>query len=139
MNEFVKSENINPRLVEIVLRCAAACTALDGLKQLCANYLPPFWELARYQTRVHFLLQPNRGKNFEGELGYKILQFLDAYAPDSQVLSYREVMMAVHAYDEGGPILERVVNSLKFAGLIIIEQAPSQCGRMMKTIRRARD
>ncbi len=111
-------EKINPRVLEIVLRCASICAAFDGRNELRAADLGPAWELARYQTRVRLLLQPNTGRNFEAQITLKILNYLNQNAPDGKWLLLRDVLRATHAYEYGPSIVERALSAMTFGGSI---------------------
>jgi hypothetical protein len=103
---ILAKEKLSRRVVEIALRVAAICASADG-RELRARDLGPAWELARYQTRIRCLLQPNRGKNFEGMLAHKILAYLARF--DGKFVPRRQMLKAIRAYDLGPSIAERAL------------------------------
>ena len=117
-DQIARSEKINPRLLEISLRCAAICAAIDGRDKLRAADLAPAWELARYQSRARLLLQPNGGKNFEAKIALKILAYLNRHANGERWMVLRQVLRDTHAYDVGPSVVERAVNAMRFGGAI---------------------
>ena len=117
-DHVAKAEGLNPRLLEIALRTAFICTAVDGRDELRAKDLEPAWELARYQARVRTLLQPNCGKNFEAKIALKVLGYLNRYAPKGQWVVLREVLRDTHAYEFGPSVVERAINAMRFGGAI---------------------
>ena len=129
-NHIVKTENLNPRVLEIALRTALICAAADGRAELRAADLEPAWELARYQSRVRMLLQPNAGKNFEGRVALKILHYLGRHAPNGEWLPVRQVLRLTRAYDFGPSIAEHALNAMRFGGAI--EEMSDTVGRGQK-------
>jgi len=115
---IAKSEGINPRLLEISIRCAGICAAVDRRGELQASDLEPAWELARYQTRVRLLLQPNPGKNYEARVALKILNHLNRHAPEGSYMVLRDVLRATHAYDFGPSTAENALKAMKFGGAV---------------------
>jgi hypothetical protein len=134
-DEIAKTEKINPRLLELALRGAAICAAFDGRDRLRAAELGPAWELARYQTRVRTLLQPNCGKNFEAKIALKILGYLNRHAPEGAYLVLRHVLRATHAYEYGPSIVERAINAMRFGGAIEENAATVGKGQKQRLIR----
>jgi hypothetical protein len=113
-----KEEKIEPRLLELCLRTALICAAWDGKSELRASDLGPAWELARYQQRVRVVLQPNPGRNFDGIVAHKIINYLKLHTEGEKWLSWREVYRATKIMDFGSSVAERSMNSLAFAGQI---------------------
>ncbi|MFY9531247.1 MAG: DUF3854 domain-containing protein [Candidatus Acidiferrales bacterium] len=137
-NQIAKSEGINPRLLEIALRCAVICAAFDGRKEILATDLEPAWELARYQERVRLLLAPNPGKNFEAQAAYKVIAYLNRHAPKGEWLRLRDVLRGSRAWDYGPSLTERVINAMTFSGAIEQAEAPAPGGgRKARLIRLA--
>jgi hypothetical protein len=124
---IAKAEGINPRLLEISLRAAFICAAVDGRSELNGADLNPSWELARYQTRVRVLLQPNRGQNFEAKIALKVLSYLGRHAPDGRYMKLRQVLRDTRAYDYGPSVVERAVKAMRFGGAL--EEAFARLGR----------
>jgi hypothetical protein len=115
-DELRKSEGIEPRILEICIRVALICAAWDRKTVLRAVDLGPAWELARYQQRVRGLLQPNPGKNFEGIVAIKILNFLKEHSDGEKWIPWRTVCRSTHIFDYGPSTTDRAVNSMVFAG-----------------------
>ena len=135
-DEVAKNERINPRLLEIALRAAAICAALDRRDSLRAVDLGPAWELARYQACVRTLLQPNCGKNFEGQLALKMIAYLTRHAPEGQWVPYRHVERATHAYEYGPSVAQRAVYAMCCGGtleqksFLTAKGQPQRCVRL---------
>ena len=132
---IVAAEKIRPRILEIALRCALISAAIDGREELRAADLEPAWELARYQTRARVLLQPNSGKNFEGVVAQKILQYLDRHAPNGQYVNVRQILRGTHGYDLGPSLCERAVRAMVFGGAIEERYDAPQSGPKRRLIR----
>jgi hypothetical protein len=113
-----KEEKIEPRLLELCIRTALICAAWDGKSELRASDLEPAWELARYQQRVRLVLQPNPGRNFDGIVAHKIMNYLKLHTDGEKWLGWREVYRATHVMDFGSSVAERSMNALVFAGEI---------------------
>jgi hypothetical protein len=105
-----KNEQIDRRVLEISLRVAAICAALDGRDELRALDLEPAWELARYQSRIRGLLKPNGGRTFEGILAHKFLTHLARF--EGRFVGRRDLMKATRAYDYGLSIADRALDTL---------------------------
>src|SRR5216684_3546493 len=136
-DDLKTKEKLTPRVLELALRCAAICAAIDG-RELRAADLGPAWEMARYQNRVRMLLRPNAGKNLEGQVASKLLDYLDAHSLDEKFHKLRDVLTAAHAYDFGPALCERVINSLAFAGEIEKSEIKNARGRKVIFIRRVK-
>ncbi len=134
-DHIAKTEKLNPRLLEIALRTAAICAAVDGRTRLQAADLDPAWELARYQSRVRMLLQPNPGKNFEARFALKLLAYLNRHAPDGQWVSCRKALKDVRAYDVGPSVVERAMNAMRFGGVIELMESIGGKGQKQRLIR----
>lgn len=63
------------RTIENALRAAIICASFDGKQILDASDLGPAKALVEYQMRIRPLLQPNTGKNLEGELTVRVRHF----------------------------------------------------------------
>jgi hypothetical protein len=113
-----KAEKIEPRLLELCIRTALICAAWDGKSELRASDLGPAWELARYQQRVRVVLQPNPGRNFDGIVAHKIMNYLKLHTEGEKWLGWREVYRATKIMDFGSSVAERSMSSLAFAGQI---------------------
>jgi hypothetical protein len=112
------SEGIESRVLEICIRCALICAAWDRKVVLRAVDLGPCWELARYQTRVRALLQPNPGRNFDAIVAYKIKNFLKDQADGDKWITWRDVYRSTHIMEYGPTTCERAVSAMVFAGEI---------------------
>lgn len=135
----VKAEKLNPRLLEISLRAAAICAAIDGRDRLRAADLSPAWELARYQSRVRILLQPNPGKNFEAKIALKILAYLQRHAPDGQWMNVRKMFRNTHAYEYGPSIADRALSAMCFSGAVEVNALASDKGQRQRMVRLVND
>jgi Bifunctional DNA primase/polymerase, N-terminal/Primase C terminal 1 (PriCT-1) len=138
-NGIHQAEKINPRILELAIRCAFICAAIDGREELRAADLAPAWALARYQQRVRILLQPNGGKNFEGRIALKILNHLGSNAADGRYLVLRDVLRATRAYEYGPSTCERALNAMRFGGSIEEIGNTSEKGQKRRLIRLAGD
>ncbi len=136
-DDLSAKEKLSPRLLELALRCAAICAAIDG-RELRAADLGPAWEMARYQNRVRMLLVPNAGKNLEGQVASKIMGYVDAHSDGEKCLKVRDVLTATHAYDFGPALCERVIKGLAFAGEIEHFEVKNARGRKVMLIRSVR-
>jgi DNA primase RepB-like protein len=117
-DDIIKTEGLNPRVLEIALRCAAICAAIDGRQALRAADLAPAWELARYETRVRMWLQPNPGKNLEAQVAHKLLNYLGRHAPGGEFVAVRKALKSIHGYEYGPSVVERAVNAMRFGGVV---------------------
>jgi hypothetical protein len=115
-DELRKDEDIEPRILEICIRAALICAAWNGKAVLCASDLGPAWELARYQKRVRGILQPNAGKNFEGVVAIKVLNYMKEHADGEKWIPWRTVCRSTHIFQYGPSTADRAVNSMIFAG-----------------------
>ena len=117
-NAWVKQHKLNPRVAESCIRVAGICASYDG-----ANILRPqdieasVVALAKYQTRLRLVLQPNTGKNDDGKLSNKFMGYLRRHAPNGEWLSEREMLRNTNAYDYGTRA-EKVLASLQYNGEI---------------------
>ena len=134
-DEVVKKESLSRRLLEVVLRCASICAAFDGRDELRAKNLEPAWELARYQTRMRMLLQPNPGKNHEAQVAMKILNYLDTH-PAGKYLKLRDVLSDTHAYAYGPATCERAIAAMSANGEVEQSKIKNTRGREIRLIRR---
>jgi hypothetical protein len=129
-----KSEGIEPRVLEISIRCALICAAWDGKPVLRASDLEPAWELARYQTRVRALLRPNEGRNFEAIAAIKILNWLKANRDGEKWFPQNTVTRATHVKEYGPSIVQRAISGLVFCGDIEEAQVKPKSGGPTKRL-----
>jgi hypothetical protein len=132
-DDIARTEKIDSRILELAIRVAVICGAWDEKEVLRASDLEPHWELARYQTRVRGVLQPNPGKNFEAMAAHKILTFLKQY-PDKWI-TWRNITRATHVMDLGPTAARRAADALVFCGEIEeCELPPINGGRGRKSL-----
>jgi hypothetical protein len=126
-DQIKKNENIDGRLLELVLRTALVSAAWDDLPELRASYLEPAWEFARYQQRIRAVLKPNPGLNFEAVAGYKMLDYLQQHSVGGKWHSVRDVRHATRVLDLGPSVADRALASMVAAGEIElgIEKRPN--------------
>jgi hypothetical protein len=110
-----ETKDLNPRLAEIVIRCAAICASFDGRQTLSAQDLGPAHELLLYETRVRQFLTPNPGRTLDGEMAFKILAYLKRATPGDWV-NRRKMYSEINAYRIGPAVADRTVKALQFAG-----------------------
>lgn len=135
-DEIMRKEKINSRVLEIVLRTAFICAAIDGRNKLLARDLEPAWELARYQARIRTFLEPNHGKTFEGQIALKMLAYLRRHAPEGQWVARRQILRATHAYDYGPALVDRTTRAMIFNGALNVRsEAPPNGGRPKEYLR----
>jgi hypothetical protein len=113
-DQWVKEECIDARVAEHAIRVATICAAFDSRPSLRPADLSPAHQFARYQMLIRKLLRPNPGKNPEGTLAHRFLNYLDRYAPDGQWVDRTRMMWATNAYDTGPTTADRALNSLEF-------------------------
>ncbi|MFZ0979436.1 MAG: hypothetical protein WAN23_08540, partial [Candidatus Acidiferrales bacterium] len=131
-DEIRRAENIDNRILEIAIRSALVCAAIDGQRELTSADLAPAWELARYEQRVRALFKPNPGRNFEGVVAHKILGYLKR--EPEKWFEWRTVKRATHVDDYGPSVCERALNALVFSSQIGIGKIPPPKGGKAKTM-----
>jgi hypothetical protein len=114
-DEWVKTvPGLTPRLAEHALRCAAICAAFDGRTVLRAADLGPAFELAKYQVRVRYVLQPNPGENPDARCAFAIVGWLKGNASNGERVSKRELYKVIHAERFGPGVYDRALKNLLF-------------------------
>jgi hypothetical protein len=129
-NRWIKEIGIQPRVAEICLRCAVICASFDGRQTLTAEMLGPALELAKYQTRVRIILQPNPGENPDARCAFAIRNWLTRNAPNGQRVGRRDLYLGTHAARLGPGVFDRALLHMEFNG----EIESSKVGRT-KTLR----
>jgi hypothetical protein len=132
-DRWVKEEGINPRVAEHALRVAVICAAFDCRQVLRPADLGPAREFAVYQTLVRKLLQPNAGKNPEGIMAHRFLNYLKRYSPDGEWVDRTRMMWATNAYDFGPTTADRALKSLE--SNLEIEQAKQGRKRVLRRVK----
>lgn len=113
-NAWVKQYKLNPRVAESCIRVAGICAAYDGKSSLHPQDAEKsVVALAKYQTRLRLLLQPNTGKNDDGKLSSKFRSYLQRHSANGEWLSERKMLRDTNAYDFGVRA-EKVLASLEF-------------------------
>lgn len=136
VDAFTAETKINERVVEISLRAAMVCAAFDGLDFLTADYLQPFFELAKYLERVRVTLRPNEGLNFEGKYAVAVLQYLEQY-PVGEWVEYRTIRRNLHPERYGPSTAQRAITTMQLSGAIEFSDVkPPGGGRKKQIIRR---
>jgi hypothetical protein len=110
------SEGLEPRVLEIAIRCACICGAWDRKEILRASDMTPHWELARYMQRVRAVLRPNPGRSPEAVVADKIMSFLKRQADHAKWVSWRECYRVTRIIEYGPSIAERALNAMVYAG-----------------------
>lgn len=138
-NEIAKDEQISDRVLEIAIRTALVCAAFDGMPVLHACDLNHAWEMARYQKRLRAMLVPNPGRNQEAQMALKLLGYLDTYSVNGNHLKLRDTLRAIHAYEYGPALCERVLGALEFSGEIEQCKVKNYQGKDVRVVRRIRE
>jgi len=102
------------RVPELALRVAVICAALDRRRVLTADDLGPARAFAEYQQRIRHVLKPNPGKNTDGILGHRILEYLKR--KPGEWINRRTMFKDSRCYDLGLPAAERVLDKLEANG-----------------------
>lgn len=114
---FIKTNpGVNPRLIEIALRCALVCAYFDGAELVDIKRLEPHIALLGYQTRMRIVLKPNPGENFEAQLTHKFLNYLQTHP---LFVSRRTLFRDTHAYDKGLSVADRALDMLISNGDVV--------------------
>ena len=117
-NHWVKQYGLNPRTTESAIRVAGICAAYDGVALLRPQDIEKsVIALSEYETRLQLILKPNTGKNDDGVLANKFLNYLRRNGPNGEWLSERDMLRNTHAYDLGTRS-DRVLASLEYNGEI---------------------
>jgi hypothetical protein len=122
IDEWVASfrkENINPRVLEIVVRSATICAMFDGVRVVGIDRTAPHIELARYQMRIRQYLEPNPGENFERQLAFKIRNYLSTHPG---WVWRRELFHNIRTEDKGISIAARVLSQMIAYGEVIMRK-----------------
>jgi hypothetical protein len=126
-DEWVNNNpGLTPRIAEHALRVAAICAAFDGRNVLRAKDLGPALEFARYQVRVRLVLEPNPGKNPDAQCSFSILGWLQAHAPNGELLPKRALYSGIHADRVGYTIFDRALKNLAFNQEIQLDKIGKQ-------------
>jgi hypothetical protein len=113
-NAWVKQHKLNPRVTESCIRVAGICASYEGKSVLSPKDIEkPVVALAKYQSRLRLLLQPNTGKNDDGKLSSKFRSYLKRHSPNGEWLSERVMLRDTNAYDFGVRA-EKVLASLEY-------------------------
>lgn len=116
--EWVKRYKLNPRTTESAIRVAAICACYDGRDVLRPQDIEkPVIALARYETDLQTILQPNSGKNDDGRLYHKFMAYLRRHGPTGELLDQRKMLRDTNAYDFGARC-EIVLASMEKTGEI---------------------
>jgi len=102
------------RVPELALRVAVICAAFDRRRLLTADDLKPARAFAEYQQRIRHVLKPNPGKNTDGILGHRILEYLKR--KPGEWINRRTMFKDSRCYDLGLPAAERVLDKLEANG-----------------------
>jgi hypothetical protein len=134
-NAWVKQHKLNPRVTESCVRVAGICAAYDGVSILRPKDIETsVVALAKYQTRLRLILQPNTGKNDDGKLASKFLSYLQRHTSAGEWVSERRMLRDTHAYDYGTRA-EKVLASLLFNGEIQRGRSDVSSGPAAKVVR----
>lgn len=101
--------DLNPRILEIAIRCALVCAYFDGLQVVDVKRMEPHIKFAGYQTRMRIYLKPNPGENFEAQLTHKFLNYLQTHPG---FVSRRTLFRHTNAYDKGLSVADRALDML---------------------------
>jgi hypothetical protein len=107
------AKDVEPHLIEPVLRAAVIAASFDGRRELTADHLEPAYELLKYQEHVRQWLRPNTGVTSDGKLTRTFLNYLRRYAADGSEITRRKLIHATHAYDYGSAVSRRVLEALE--------------------------
>jgi hypothetical protein len=122
-----KSEGLDLPMLQLVLRCATISAAWDGLTELRASYLAPFWELARYEQKVRALFPANEGGPDDAIISNKILALLSRYPND--YVNWRDVYRKTRIIEKFGPNASmRAMWGLKKVGKILVDERKPATG-----------
>lgn len=124
--------DINPRLIEIVLRCALICAYFDGEQRVDVKRLEPHVALLGYQTRMRIVLKPNPGENFEAQLTHKFLNYLQTHPG---FVPRRKLFRDTNAYDKGLSVADRALDMLIATNDVV----QVKMGRQQQLVRLALD
>lgn len=116
--------DLNPRLIEIGIRCAVICAACDGKRVVNVADLSPHLEFVLYQHRVRELLKPNTGVSLEGKLAHKMLTYLERLG--GRFVSQRTMFHNIRAYDFGPSVADRALSVLHANGEVELQKAGRQ-------------
>lgn len=134
-NDWAKRYGLNRRILEVAVRNAGICCAIDGRSELRAKDIEVStlaW--VRYQERVRLLLKPNTGVNDDGKLANKIMGYIDSHGADGQWLSQRDLLRAIRARDYGTRAAQ-VLNALEYSD-DIERQVTQTAGRSKVVLRK---
>ena len=134
-NAWVKQYKLNPRVTESCIRVAGICASYDGRSILHPKDIETsVVALAKYQTRLRLILQPNTGKNDDGKLSGKFRSYLQRHASIGAWVSERKMLRDTNAYDYGTRA-EKVLASLEYNGEIERGKTDSRKGPAVKAVR----
>lgn len=134
-DRLVLKEGFDKRVVEICLRVAAICAAVDGKPELKAEHLGPMRELIIYQEWVRKILAPNAGKRDNAIVAEKIVAYLQAHGPNGEWFPRRDILKNAHVYEFGPAIYEPVMSYLVKSERIDEKSASWKSGARKKVIR----
>jgi hypothetical protein len=119
------ADGMQPRVAELVIRCATICASLDNRNLLTADMLAPAYALGMYQMKVRALLQPNVGLNPDAQIAIKIRNLL-ATLPTEKWIGRRELYRNIHAYRLGPSVFDRALRAMQFNGELEIGKQGKQ-------------
>jgi hypothetical protein len=120
--QWVREYGMNPRVLEIIIRCAIVCCAFDQIPVLHAPYFAQFLGQVQYQEKVRNLFQPGSGITNSGVLSEAFLAYLDNKAPAGEQegvgpwISQRDMFNTTNAYRIGPQTAVSVVEALVACG-----------------------
>jgi hypothetical protein len=117
-DQWIK-DGIKPRVAELCLRMAYICAAVDRRNELLASDLGPALAMAKYQTKVRRVLQPNPGLNHDAQCAIKIRNWLEQHP--GKWVDRRTLSRAIHANRFGPGVLNRAILNLAVAEEIEID------------------
>ncbi len=111
---WIKVLSISPRVAELCIRTAIICASFDGKRTLTADMLTPALELAKYQTRVRLVLQPNPGENDDARMAFTVRNWMTEHARDGRWVGRRLLSRSIHAERLGPGVFDRALRALQF-------------------------
>jgi len=117
-DEWIKNENIAPRVAEHSLRIAYICACADGRPELRGNQLEPALAFAKYQMRVRGVLAPNPGENPDAQCAVAIRNWLTEHAGNGEDVKRRDLDRGIHSNRYGPGLFNRCLTNLFFNGEI---------------------
>lgn len=115
-DRWIKELGISPRVAELCIRAATISASFDGRRTLTEEMLGPALELAMYQTRVRFVLQPNPGENPDARMSFTIRNWMTKHAAGGQWVGRRMLFRMVSGHRLGPGVFDRALRAMEFNG-----------------------